>query len=153
MRVVVEGSEPVPATHSLIADAARFPTWAMVAQPLADRRKEDYRGGNVRIEAVEPDAAGNVDLAMALRTLARNGITSVLVEGGGRIAAALLRAGLVDRLVWYRSGLTIGADGVPAVGALGVDMLDAAPRFEKIASRPVGDDIEEVYRPAAKPGS
>ena len=152
VRVVVEGREPVPATHSLIADAARIPTWAMVAEPLAAGRGEVYRGSGVEVEAVEPDDAGNVDLAAALRALARKGVTSVLAEGGGRIAAALLRARLVDRLVWFRSGLAIGADGVPAVGALGVDMLDAAPHFEKIASRPVGEDVEETWRPAAKPG-
>ena len=152
VRVVVEGRRPIPATHTLIADAARIPTWTMVAESLAAERKEAYRGSGVEIEAVEPDAAENVDLAAALGVLGGKGITSVLVEGGGRIAAALLRAGLVDRLVWYRAGLAIGADGLPAIGELGVDALDAAPHFEKIASRPVGDDVEEIYRPAPKPG-
>ena len=151
VRIVVEGREPVPATHSLIADAARIPTWAMVAQPLAAERGKAYRDTGVELEAVAADGAGDVDLAAALGVVARKGITSVLVEGGGRIAAALLRAGLVDRLVWYRSGLAIGADGAPALGALGVDALDAAPRFGKIASRPVGEDVEEIYRPAPKP--
>ncbi len=151
VRVVVEGGEALPATHSLIADAARIPTWATVAEPLAAGRAEAYRGSGVVVEAVEPDGSGKVDLAAALRAIARKGITSVLVEGGGRIAAALLRAGLVDRLVWYRSGVAIGGDGLPAVGSLEVDALDAAPRFEKIASRPVGNDVEEIYRPAPKP--
>ncbi len=151
VRVVAEGREPVPATHSLIAEAARIPTWAMVAEPLAAERGETYRDSGVEIEAVAADGAGGVDLAAALGAVARRGITSVLVEGGGRIAAALLRAGLVDRLVWYRSGLAIGADGTPAFGALGVDALDVAPRFGKIASRPVGEDVEEIYRPASKP--
>ncbi len=151
VRVVVEGGEAVPSTHSLVADAARIATWSMVAEPLAAARRAAYRGSGVEVEPVETDGAGDVDIAAALGVLARRGITSVLVEGGGRIAAALLRTGLVDRLVWYRSGLALGADGTPALGALGVDMLDAAPHFGKIASRPVGDDVEEIYRPASKP--
>ena len=151
VRIVVDGSRPIPASHSLIADAVRLPTWTMVAKPFVDERREAYRGTGVEIEAVEPDGTGNVDLSAALGALAGKGITSVLVEGGGRIAASLLRAGLVDRLVWYRAGLAIGADGLPAIGDLGVDVLDAAPHFEKIASRPVGDDVEEIYRPAREP--
>ena len=151
VRVVVDGRDPLPATHSLLAEAHRLPTWFMVAAPRAAGRERDYRGSGVAIEAVEPDGTGNVDLAAALRRLAGKGITTVLAEGGGRIAAALLGAGLVDRLVWYRAPSVIGGDGRPAVAGLGVDALDAAPHFEKIASRPVGDDVEETLRPVRKP--
>ncbi len=150
VRVVIDGAEPLPATHALIADAARFPTWIVAAKPRAAERRRACRGSGVAVEAVDPDPAGNVDLAAALAALAARGITSVLVEGGGRIAAGLVAAGLVDRLVWYRAGLAIGGDGRPALDGLGIDMLDAAPRFEKMAARPVGDDVEEIYRPVRK---
>ena len=152
VRVAVDGREPLPATHELLAGAGRVPTWFMVARPRAAERERAYRGSAAAIEAVAADGAGNVDLAAALGVLAAKGITSVLVEGGGRIAAALLAAGLVDRLVWYRAPLAIGGDGRAAIAGLGVDTLDAAPHFDKIASRPVGDDFEETYRPARTPG-
>ncbi|MCY4550973.1 MAG: bifunctional diaminohydroxyphosphoribosylaminopyrimidine deaminase/5-amino-6-(5-phosphoribosylamino)uracil reductase RibD [Defluviicoccus sp.] len=152
VRVVVDGREPLPATHELVAGAGRAPTWFMVARPRAADRARAYGGSAAAVEPVEPDGDGNVDLAAALGALAARGITSVLVEGGGKIAAALLGAGLVDRLLWYRAPLAIGGDGRPAVAGLGVDALDAAPHFVKIASRPVGDDVEEIYRPARTPG-
>ena len=152
VRVVVDGREPLPGTHALIADAGRVPSWIMVAAPRASERERAYRGGGAAVEAVAPDEAGNVDLDAALGVLAAKGITSVLVEGGGRIAAALLAAGLVDRLIWYRAPLAIGGDGRPAIGELGIDALDAAQHFVKIASRPVGDDVEEIFRPARTPG-
>ncbi len=152
VRVVVDGREPLPASHELVAGAGRLPTWFMVARPRAGDRARAYDGSGAAVEPVAPDADGNVDLAAALGALAAKGITSVLVEGGGKIAAALLGAGLIDRLVWYRAPLAFGGDGRPAVAGLGVDALDAAPHFEKIASRPVGDDVEEIYRPARKPG-
>ncbi|MDE0383945.1 MAG: bifunctional diaminohydroxyphosphoribosylaminopyrimidine deaminase/5-amino-6-(5-phosphoribosylamino)uracil reductase RibD, partial [Defluviicoccus sp.] len=150
VRVVVDGREPLPASHELVAGANRLPTWFMVARHRAAERVRAY-GGGAAVEPVEPDGDGNVDLAAALGALAGRGITSVLVEGGGKIAAALLGAGLVDRLVWYRAPLAFGGDGRPALAGLGVDALDAAPQFEKIASRPVGDDVEEIYRPAREP--
>ena len=150
VRIVVDGREPLPASHALVAGADRVPTRFMVARPRAADRARAY-GDGAQIEPVDPDGDGNVDLAAALGALAARGITSVLVEGGGRIAAALLGAGLVDRLVWYRAPLAFGGDGRAAVAGLGVDALDAAPHFEKIASRPVGDDVEEIYRPAPTP--
>ena len=58
-----------------------------------------------------------------MAALAARGLTRVLVEGGGALAAALLRARLVDRLVWFQAPLLIGGDGLPAVGALGADAL------------------------------
>ena len=42
---------------------------------------------------------------MALGLLGERGLTRLLVEGGGRLAAALLRAGLVDRLIWLHAPL------------------------------------------------
>jgi len=46
------------------------------------------------------DAAGRTDFARALRWLAENDVQSVLCEGGGRLAAALLEANLVDEIYW-----------------------------------------------------
>ena len=49
-----------------------------------------------------------------------------------------MRAGLVDCLVWIGAPVAIGGDGIPAVAALGVEALAAAPRFEHVATEIVG---------------
>ncbi len=72
-------------------------------------------------------------------------MTRLLVEGGGRIAAGLLRAGLVDRLVWFRAAKVIGGDGVPAVAGFGLEELAGAPGFSLQDSCPIGDDLVESY--------
>jgi diaminohydroxyphosphoribosylaminopyrimidine deaminase/5-amino-6-(5-phosphoribosylamino)uracil reductase len=102
----------------------------------------------VRIIAAAPDATGRIDLAALLRQLGDEGLTRLLVEGGGTIAAALLRARLVDRLVWMRAPSLIGGDGLPAVAALGVDEPSTAPRFELVSSESVGGDIVDTFRVA-----
>ena len=53
------------------------------------------------------------------RRSAERGLTRVLVEGGGQVAAAFLKAGLVDRLTCIQAALLLGADGRSAVGAAG----------------------------------
>lgn len=86
-------------------------------------------------------------LPAALETLARRGLTRVLCEGGGQLAAALLAEGLVDQLVCYTAGMVLGADGRPAVGPLGFQALSGAPRFRLVESRAIGGDLFHRWLP------
>ncbi len=89
-----------------------------------------------------PAGEQGIDLAQAFRALGTRGLTRVLVEGGARLASALLRADLVDRIVWFHAPGVIGADGIPALSPLGVDALEAMPRFTRTAApRAVGADV------------
>jgi diaminohydroxyphosphoribosylaminopyrimidine deaminase/5-amino-6-(5-phosphoribosylamino)uracil reductase len=94
----------------------------------------------------DPDDSGRIDLTDALRRLGERGLTRLLVEGGGALAASLLRAGLVDRLVWLHAPLLLGGDGVPAIAGLGFDALAAAPRFERLTTEAAGADLMTTYR-------
>ncbi len=71
--------------------------------------------------------------------------TSVLLEGGGTLAASFLRADLVDRIEWFRAPILIGSEGRPAVGPLAVRALSRAPQFKRLDVRTVGDDLWERY--------
>ena len=57
------------------------------------------------------------------------GLTRVLAEGGGTLAAGLLRADLVDRLAWFHAPGIIGGDGWPAAQGFGIAKLADMPRF------------------------
>jgi diaminohydroxyphosphoribosylaminopyrimidine deaminase/5-amino-6-(5-phosphoribosylamino)uracil reductase len=85
-------------------------------------------------------------LRAALAALAQAGLTRVLCEGGGVLAAALLRAGLVDELALFTAGLALGGDALPALGAMGWAALGEAPRPRLIDSRPIGPDLFSLWR-------
>ena len=95
---------------------------------------------------IDADAEGRIDLAAALQALGARGVTRLLVEGGARLAAALLRLRLVDRLVWMHAPLLIGGDGTPAIGAFGVARLADAPRFERVSTETIGADVLTTFR-------
>ncbi|MEM6372749.1 MAG: bifunctional diaminohydroxyphosphoribosylaminopyrimidine deaminase/5-amino-6-(5-phosphoribosylamino)uracil reductase RibD [Pseudomonadota bacterium] len=76
-----------------------------------------------------------------LQQLGAHGLTRVFCEGGSALAAALIEADLVDRLVGFTAGVTIGAEGLPNIGALGLGKLSEAPRFELIGLHRIGPDI------------
>ncbi len=120
-------------------DSEAAPVWRLCHAPRPD--------GWGEMIAVGTDTAGQLDLTEALSTLGQRGLTRVLCEGGGMLAASLLRAGLVDELIWMTPGATIGADGAAALGPLGVTALSDAPRFRLIEQRRLGDDCMTVWRP------
>ena len=86
-------------------------------------------------------------LPEALAELGRRGLTRVLCEGGGRLAAGLLDAGLVDEMVGYTAGVVLGGDGRAAVAGLGFGGLAEAPRFRLADSRVLGGDLFHRWVP------
>jgi diaminohydroxyphosphoribosylaminopyrimidine deaminase / 5-amino-6-(5-phosphoribosylamino)uracil reductase len=146
MRVVIDRNLRLPATLRLFTEAGQTPTRVVTLAASDSARQQSLRQQGVEIIAVGSDVAGGVDLAPMLRVLGDQGLTRLLVEGGGVLAASLMRAGLVDRLVWMRAPLVLGGDGVPAIAALDLDALAAAPRFGLVGSEMAGGDLIETYR-------
>ena len=79
-------------------------------------------------------------LEEALGQLRREGIGSLLVEGGARLAGTLLAEGLVHRYYWVQSPLWLGSRGVPAVADLPSDPIARAERWAVVERRALGDD-------------
>ncbi len=145
VRIVVDGRLRVALTARVVAEARRVPTWFITLKNDAPARHRAFR--DCGVELIEVDAAGDtVDLAAALQELGRRGLTRVLVEGGATLAAALLRAQLVDHLAWFHAPRLIGGDGIPAVTAFGVDRLAATPTFERTGIEALGEDVLETFR-------
>ena len=140
LRVVIAGRTAPPA--ELFADGR--PVWIVHRDDIAP---PDLPAGGVDGAAaipVAPDGDG-ASMAAVLAALAARGVTRVLVEGGGRIAASLLRAGLVDRIEWFRAPAVMGGDGVAAAAPLGVAAVARAPRFRRTGCLRLGEDLLESY--------
>lgn len=99
--------------------------------------------GQAEVERVAD--AGRPDPEAVLAALSRRGLTSVLIEGGGQVAASFLRAGLVDRIEWFRSSILLGGDGRPGVAGLELAKLADAPKFRRLSVEALGDDLWERY--------
>ncbi len=149
IRVVADGRLRLPLTHQLVRTAGTVPTIMLAIQGTDPDRVAAFAAAGATVLAVAADAAGHPAPRPALAALAARGVTRLLVEGGGRIAASLLGAGLVDRLIWFRGALVIGGEGRPAVAALGLDRLAEARRFQLEGVARLGDDLVESYRVTA----
>jgi diaminohydroxyphosphoribosylaminopyrimidine deaminase/5-amino-6-(5-phosphoribosylamino)uracil reductase len=92
--------------------------------------------------------SGQLQPESLLRALGEKGLTRVFCEGGGALAASLLAFDLVDELIGFTAGLAIGAEGQPAIGAMGLGRLDEAPRYQLVESRAVGGDVMHRWQRA-----
>lgn len=145
VRVVVDSRLRLPLTSRLVRSARRVPTWIITRSDVESVRLKVFRDCGVEVLPVTPDAAGMPDMMQAAAALAGHGITRVLVEGGARLAASALRAGLIDRLEWFRAATVIGGDGLAAVAPFGVDRLADACGFQRTGIRRAGADVVESY--------
>lgn len=153
VRLVADSALRLPLGSKLVRSAKERPLWVLHADTCLGDAEAAARGaaleaaGAILIPA--PRRGEGLDLVAALDALGARGVTSVFCEGGGRLAAGLIAAGRVDRLVWAGAGLLLGADGHPAVGDLGLDTLAAAPRFRLTRFERLGGDVWSEWRPRA----
>ena len=145
IRVVLDSRLTTPLTSKLVMTAATHPTWLITVADADRDRTRAFADCGVEIIEVAIDSGGRPDVDAALGALADRGLTRVLGEGGGRVAAALLGAGAVDRIAWFRAPDIMGGDGIPMVDAFGVDKLSELVSFERRHSLAAGRDILEIY--------
>jgi len=142
VRIVISAALNLP-RDSRLAKTARFQRVVLLCDETAPAETQSYwrnAGAEViQCNTASPDAA--------LRALGALGLTRVLCEGGGHLAASLLRAGLVDRLVLFTAGLALGATGLPAIAALGLASLAEHPRFQMISTENLADDVLSHWQP------
>ena len=146
LRVVVStglelGAAPA-AGGNLLASLDAAPLLHLRSVPAG--RKGAKPPAGVEQASIAADASGKPDLAAAMAELGRRGVATVMVEAGGRFAAALVRAGLVDRLVLMRSPGLIGNDGLPALAELGLDRLESGDTFTRESQFTLGRDTVEI---------
>jgi len=141
VRVVLDSRLSLPETAKLL----RLPGKTIIVHHhKADTRKADVLrslGAQlIPIQADERTQAGGLPLMAVLAELGKQGVLSVLVEGGSGVFSSFLREGLWDRLSLFISPLILGG-GVNSVSGLGIASMDQAMRFGKGSFRRVGSQI------------
>jgi diaminohydroxyphosphoribosylaminopyrimidine deaminase/5-amino-6-(5-phosphoribosylamino)uracil reductase len=139
-RIVADARLRIPHGSRLVRTARAVPTLVATTPGHPEDALAPLREAGVEIIEVAPGPEGLMARAI-LKALGARGLTRVLAEGGSGIAASLLREGLVDRLAWFHAPMVIGGDGIPASYQLPLMELARAPKFRRVASRPLGADV------------
>ncbi len=146
LRVVLDSRLRLPLRSKLIATLTTAPLLVIGAEGADKYARAELEKAGASVSLVPGHAKGGVDLDAAFAHLwAERAIARVLVESGGQVAAALIRARLVDKLEWVRAPILLGAEGRPAIDSLELKRLSDAPGFRRVAVREVGADLWESY--------
>ncbi len=140
LRVIVDAELCIPEAAAVLGSELAAGTLVAVGpRAPADKTNRLLQRG-VQIVPVA-ERLGRLDLADLLRQLGKMGVQSILLEGGSRLNAAALQAGIVDRLmIFYAPLLLGGSQGTGLFAGPGVDRLADAVRLDDVRTTRYGDD-------------
>ncbi len=144
VRIVVSRRLDLPLMSTLARTAKDIPLWIVHGADADPNLQQAWRDLGAELLSCPLDGV-HLSAKGVLEALGSRGLTRVFCEGGGALAASLLAADLVDELITFSAGVVIGAEGHPAIGAMGLARLDEAPRFDLVSERRVGQDMMCVW--------
>jgi diaminohydroxyphosphoribosylaminopyrimidine deaminase/5-amino-6-(5-phosphoribosylamino)uracil reductase len=139
-RVVFDSDARLPIDSELIASVAEAPLVVVVGGGAPAERIEALRDAGA--EMIAGDGDGPARVRAALAELGRRGITSLLLEGGPRLAGSFLDAGAVDEMRLFIAPLVVGGGEAPPIAAgAGAGTIEAAERALAMEWEASGDDL------------
>lgn len=139
-RVVADSRLRTPLGAQVVQAGDPSRTILACAAPAPRRRASALRERGVRVLELPADGR-RVDLRALLRALAELDVVAVLAEGGAELAAALLDAGLVDRVAFFVAPRLLGGRTAPGpLGGVGRALKEAVS-VHGLSYRMIGEDL------------
>ncbi|HWQ26534.1 MAG TPA: bifunctional diaminohydroxyphosphoribosylaminopyrimidine deaminase/5-amino-6-(5-phosphoribosylamino)uracil reductase RibD [Chlorobaculum sp.] len=139
LRVLLDGRLQVPVEARIFNSEAKTIVFAAgdAAEPC---RVSQLKARGIDVVTVG-EAGGSLDLGEVLAELNRRKVLSIMVEGGSRLSAALVRAGLVDKYLVFVAPKLFGGDGLAAFASLDVVHPDQPVRLRFAGCTMFGEDL------------
>jgi diaminohydroxyphosphoribosylaminopyrimidine deaminase / 5-amino-6-(5-phosphoribosylamino)uracil reductase len=138
VRVVLDSRLRLPPSARMLGTLSLAPVWVLWSDGSAQRAGPLGDHGASLLECAG-DPTGRLEIRAALRVLAGEGITRLLVEGGAAVAASLVKAGVVDEVVVFEGPIDIGPGGVPAGSGLAAVLSGGA--YRRVDRTALGEDV------------
>ena len=143
-RVISDRSGRSSPKSTVYTDEHAARTIIAVGPAVSARRQEAYRKNGCSVLPVPAGALPSV--RKIARQLGGLGALQVLCEGGGELAASLIRAGMVDEYLFFYAPRLLGGSAIPGVGGKGW-LLPEMPKLEVTGHEMVGSDLLVRARP------
>jgi len=125
----------------LDSDSDTSDTIIITCSSVSEDKKNRIEKKGAKI-IVAPVRDGLIDLASLMVQLGTLGITSLLIEGGSRVNASALSAGIVDKAIFFYAPKILGGDdGIPMCMGPGPDLMKNCIPVKNINVHRFGDDV------------
>jgi diaminohydroxyphosphoribosylaminopyrimidine deaminase / 5-amino-6-(5-phosphoribosylamino)uracil reductase len=141
MRIIVDTHLRIPCeARVLTASTAACTVIATTPGAPRDKRRQLEAAG-AHVLVIEGEGPG-VPLRPLMERLGDMQVTSILLEGGGELHSAALRAGIVDKVCYFLAPKLIGGRTAPlAIGGEGFARLAEAVTLERMQVRQLDGDL------------
>ena len=140
VRIVMDGSLRTSTDAQVYTQASEAQTVLVTLEAHAEADLRPYRDAGADIVRVR-EVEGSLDLTAALEELANRNLYYILLEGGILLGGAMLRAGLIDRLMLFVAPKILGGQGRGLLAGAGVDSMADAFALKNLNARKVDTDI------------
>ena len=140
VRIVLDGSLSTSPQADIYSQSSDAGSILVTATDHASEKLHPYLAAGVEVVRVKRHTAG-LDLKEAMVELGRKNLQYLLLEGGSKLAAAMLQAELVDRMMVFVAPKLIGGEGRGLFSGAGVDVISNAYRLKQLETRQVDCDI------------
>ena len=140
VRIVMDGSLRTSPDALVYTQSSKAQTLLVTSETHTEADLRPYRDAGIDIMLVGR-TAGTLDLLATLKELASRNLHYVLLEGGSLLGGAMLRAGLIDRLMLFVAPKLLGGQGRGLLAGAGVDAMADAYALKHLNSRKVDTDI------------
>ena len=144
------GARRKPLTKVILDSELRTPPQARVFSspgrvvifhcPGASPDRATVLGQKALLLPVRRNRSG-LDWDCVMKWLGEQKITSVIIEGGGQIAASALSSGVVQKVAFFYAPTILGREALPGIGSLNVSRLSQAIRLEDAKRTSLGPDL------------
>jgi diaminohydroxyphosphoribosylaminopyrimidine deaminase / 5-amino-6-(5-phosphoribosylamino)uracil reductase len=141
LRIVVDSRLRTPLKARILAQQDKAKTIIATTAMASAVRRSAFQKKGIEVLTL-PAARDHVSLPALIKELGRRGMTSVLVEGGSELNAALLKERLVDRVRLYVAPMLLGGHNAKGViGGKSPLRLAEGITLRRLLVRSVGNDV------------
>jgi diaminohydroxyphosphoribosylaminopyrimidine deaminase/5-amino-6-(5-phosphoribosylamino)uracil reductase len=145
IRIVMDSTLKLPLDYQLVTDN-EAETWVFTSQRYNEKKKEQLEERGVRIFVTNQESS--VDPKEVVQTLGTEGISSLMIEGGGNINASFLKHDLIDKVVLYIAPKLIGGKEAPSfMEGVGIELMKDAVDLTDVSMEAIGKDFKFVGYP------
>lgn len=140
-RIILDTHLSMPPTAKMLHQESDAPTWVICGPKAPADRQSALEAAGAR---VMKGALGDnrIDLSLLMDQLGKEGITSLLIEGGGTVMGAALTSEIVDKICFFYAPKILGGDdGIPVCRGTGPETMQDSIAVNDLTVSQVGPDV------------
>ncbi len=141
VRIIFDSKGEISLRKKVFHDARRHEVIVVTGPIISRTRVGDYQSEGIKILKA-PIRNRKIDIRFVLNQLLKYKIGTLLVEGGGSLAASFLEAKVVDKILFFYAPIVIGGRSAPtSIEGKGIAKLSHAVHLKDIQYRKIGNDF------------